>query len=461
MSNNRLDNKRTALDYQKMLYSQLIRFLLPLVLTAVIQELSVQVLNGGMARVPRAIETLAAFGLAWGLVMFLASPLSQVKQLGLVLVDGQAALKQVRRFVLISGLLLACLVASLALSPLGIWVIEGLHGLHPPLSALAREVLFWLIPIPILTSLSLFHTGLLIRFRRTDLVSYAVLSNIGLSILAVFVLLPMGFVQEKPIRLPLLVTYVGVLTELSIILWGYRRHVEHLLPSSGQALSLAYVVRFFWPLALIMAIQGLSRPLINLFVSRGPAGAEALAVLTVVYPLGHLPYGWLNELRNLAPAFKEVKDSLAYIRRFAEGCGLVSFGVMVALFWTPLQEYILGTLIGLEASLAAQARIPLVIFSFFPLVVMIRAYFHGIGLLEHRTKAMAPSAPSRIGAVLVTLNVLPLLGIHGATLGVAALYSGFVFETLVVWWGIRGRQMFIQRWSLSKQIVSGETDVIQ
>ncbi|MFQ5855281.1 MAG: hypothetical protein ACE5LU_06525 [Anaerolineae bacterium] len=426
-----------------MRYTHLVRFLLPLILTVAIQELGGQVLNGGMARVPRATETLASYGLAWGLVSFLASPLSQVKQLGLVLVDGQYALKQVRLVVLIFGLSLAGILAGLALSPPGVWVIEELHGISHPLSNVVREALFWFIPIPVLRGLMLFYSGLLIRIRRTDVVSSAILAGMVASILAVFALLPVGFVQARPIWMPLLVTYAGVLAELAIVVWGYWRYVRHLLEDASHELPLAYVVRFFWPLALIMAVQGLSRPLINLFISRGSDGAEALAVLTVVYPLAHLPYGWLNEIRNLPPAFKDMGDNLTYIRRFTVGCGLVSFFVMVSLFWTPLRGYILETLIGIESELATRCRVPLLIFSFFPLVVMIRAYFHGMGLLQHRTRAMAPSAPARIGAILVTLTILSASGLHGATRGIAALLSGFVFETMVVRWGVRGGRIAV------------------
>ena len=39
-----------------MSYAQLTRFMLPLVLTALVQELSGQFLNGGMARMPRVSE---------------------------------------------------------------------------------------------------------------------------------------------------------------------------------------------------------------------------------------------------------------------------------------------------------------------------------------------------------------------------------------------------------------------
>ena len=72
-----------------MIYLQFARFLLPLLLTMVAVEFGEQVLNGGMARVPQATDTLASYGLAWGLVTFLSSPLLQSRQLGLVLVDSR------------------------------------------------------------------------------------------------------------------------------------------------------------------------------------------------------------------------------------------------------------------------------------------------------------------------------------------------------------------------------------
>lgn len=423
-----------------MIYLQFIRFLLPLMLTMIVQEFSGQVLHGGIARIPQATETLASYGLAWGWATLLFNPLMQVRQLGLVLADSQQAFKKIHRFVVLAGLVLAGVLASCALDFPGMWVIEKLHGLTLPLSTRVRELLFWFIPIPLFKGLNHFYAGLLMRVRRTDIISYAILTGIGVSIVSVFVLLPVGFVQERPIRLPIMVAYAGILSELGMIFLGYKGYVVGRLPEeTGNKLTFSYIIRFFWPLALIMGVQASSRPLINLFISRGTNGAEALAVLTVVYSLGHLPYGWLNEIRNLPSAFKDKLDNLNSIRWFAINCGLISFGVMVILFWTPLREFILGTLIGLEPGLAAHCAIPLVVFSFFPLVVMARAYFHGVGLLERRTQSMAPSAPSRIVAILAALTFLLTFKMHGATRGIVALLSGFIIETLVVWRGIRSR----------------------
>jgi progressive ankylosis protein len=421
-----------------MIYVQFIRFLLPLVFTVVVQEMGGQVLNGGMTRMPQSTETLASYGLAWGLITFLTSPLLQARQLGLVLIDSQQALRKVRLIVLASALALSAVLAVLAITPVGVWVIEDLHDLAPSLGAVARVALAWLIPVPVLRGLLRFHQGMLIRARRTGVVSAATMSSIGVSIASTFVLLRAPFVRAQPIVLPLSVTYAGLAVELGVVLWGYRRHVWGVLDEHGRALSYRYIIRFFWPLALTMAVQGFSRPLINLFVSRGAGGADALAVLTVVYTLGHLPYGWLNEIRSLPAAFKDEENALLHVRRFALGCGLAVFLLMVALFWTPVRDYILRTWIGVDEAMASGARVPLVLFAFFPLAVMVRATLHGVALIEHRTAALTPSGPARIGAILVVLVILSFTEVHGATRAVAALLSGFTLETVAVWLGVRG-----------------------
>jgi hypothetical protein len=63
-----------------------------------------------------------------------------------------------------------------------------------------------------------------------------------------------------------------------------------------------------------------------------------------------------------------------------------------------------------------------------------------VGLLEHRTKALAPSAPARIVAILIALVVLSAFPMHGATRAISALFCGFAAETLVVLWSVQGRR---------------------
>lgn len=427
---------------------RLTRFLLPLILTIIINEFGIQFINAGMARMPQATTTLAAFGLAWGLVLFLPSPLGQARQLSLVLVDSQASQRKTWRFVLITSLFLIALQASLVLSPLGNWVIDDLHRIDTELSTLVRTVLLWMLPVPLLRSVALFWGGLLIRARYTSVISYATFGSILSGIATVALLLPIEAIRARPIWLPILATYAMILVEATVLYWGKRRYIRLPVESENPArASLSYVdiIQFFWPLALIMFVQELSRPLINLFIARGPEGTIALAVLSLTYALGQWPYRWLNEIRNLPPAFQSEDPQLRSIRRFAIVCGFISFAISLLLFWTPLRDFILLRLVGAEADLAARSVIPLALYSFFAFVVMVRAYLHGVGLLERRTRAFSLSAPARVLAILALLVGLPFAGVTGATLGVAALLGGFVAETAAVWWGLRGQALVAAR----------------
>jgi hypothetical protein len=327
-------------------------------------------------------------------------------------------------------------LALCALTPLGEWLIGDLHGVDPALTDVVLLAFLWLIPYPFLRGLTRIYIGTLLRIRRSEIPAYGTTAGISLSILAVFTLLPVDFVQRDPILLPVFATYAGVLTELAVVIWGHSRHVRLPPQHDAPSLEMAYVVRFFWPLALIMAVQSGTRPLINIFVARAVDGTEALAVLTIVYALGHIPYGWLNEVRNLPTAFREA-NNLAKVRRFIFGCGAFSFVWMAAIVWTPAADYILQNWVGISPELAMHCLIPLSIFCGFPIVVSLRSYIHGIGLLQHRTQAMAPSAPSRVATVILVLSALSDTDLHGATRATIALLSGHTVETLVVWWSIR------------------------
>ena len=364
----------------------------------------------------------------------------------MVLVHDRASFNTVFRCVLGFGIIHLILLACLSLTPIGVLVIDGLHDIDPDLGKIVRKALGFLVPFPLLIGLTRFLSGLLLQLRRTDIVSYSMMAGVTVSIIAVILFLPTKTVQSQPILLPIIATYAGLITELLVIIYAYWHFVHETLkspqknPSIGtpiQAslpLTTRYALSFYWPLAVTIGIQAMSRPIINLFVARGIEGTEGLAVLTIVYALAHLPYGWLNELKNLPPAFQKLDPDTRFIRRFTVACGFLAFIFMVLMFWTPIRFFLLETLIGVSHNLAIKCTVPLIIFSFFPFAVTIRSYLHGIALRDHRTSTITLSGPARVLAIVVVVNFLMLFGFHGATCGVAALFTGFVAETIVVYW---------------------------
>ena len=419
------------------MYLRLSRFLLPLVLTIVIQEFGGQFLNAGMARLPGATETLAAYGLAWGLLLLILAPMAQTVQMSLVLASNRTDFGKTVRFVLATALLLVLLQIALALTPAGRWVIDDLHRIDASLGDLVRTVLLWTVPVIPIRGISWLMAGQLIRVKRTAALGYATGVSIAVGIGLVFALLPVEAIRTRPIWLPIAAAIGMVFAEWGVLWWSFRRHVHLSEEKPQRVLRYREIVSFVWPLALTMLVQEFSRPLINLFIARQSDGALALAVLAVVYSLGQWPYRWQNEMKNLPAAFHTEDPEMLHVRRFMVLCGLLSISISLTLFWTPVRDLLLVEMIGVDPEFAAQSYIPLQIFVIFSPVVAFRAWLHGLAYWKRRTRVMAPSGPARLFAILLALVLLPLAGLHGATLGVTALLAGFVGETATVWWGMR------------------------
>ena len=172
-----------------MTYWALLRFFIPLVLTQIALGTGSQFLNGGIARLPQATHTLAVFGLAWGIADFLLSPLSQVRQLGLVLAGDYPSLKRLQQFILLCGAGLMCALVALSGSPVGDWIVGDLHGVDQTMAKQVQLVLWAFVPLPILTGLNRLYSGVLIQYRRTGIVSLAMGLGMAFQVGAVGMLL--------------------------------------------------------------------------------------------------------------------------------------------------------------------------------------------------------------------------------------------------------------------------------
>lgn len=424
------------------MYLRFTRFLLPLVLTILIFEFGAQSINAGMARMPDAIRVLAAFGLAWGLVTSLSSPLAQLRYAGMVLVEDKRDFRRGLLYVSALALMMVAVQWLLSGTVISRLLLEDLHAVDTETSERVRIMMLSMLPMPLLRGITQLGMGVLTRGKQTGKISVATALSVAAGLAAVVALLPVDAVRARPIWLPILVLYASTLTEFITIIFYLWRFSSGGLPDrlDRPPITYAALFHFTWPVALMNFMQESSRPLINLFVVRGAHGAEAMAALTVAYTLGQWTYRWLNELRALVPPFYAELRSYRPFLLYAYWCGVAASAICLLLFWTPLRTVLLEQVIGLTPALAELSRVPLQIYTFFPFVVVHRAHFHSIAFMERDTRPMAVGAPMRTGAILVALLALPLSGLQGASLGVAALLAGFSSETVTLWWLILGKK---------------------
>ncbi|KAI1243142.1 hypothetical protein IHE44_0000723 [Lamprotornis superbus] len=413
-----------------------------------------QALNRGIAAVKEdAVEMLASYGLAYSLMKFFTGPMSDFKNVGLVFVNSKRDRTKAVLCMVVAGAVAAVFHTLIAYSDLGYYIINKLHHVDESVGSKTRRAFLYLAAFPFMDAMAWTHAGILLKHKYSFLVGCASISDVIAQVVFVAILLHSHLECREPLLIPILSLYMGALVRCTTLCLGYYRNIHDVIPDRsgpemGGEATIRKMLSFWWPLALILATQRISRPIVNLFVSRDLGGSsaatEAVAILTATYPVGHMPYGWLTEIRAVYPAFDKNNPSnklvntnstvtATHIKKFTFVCMALSLTLCFVMFWTPnVSEKILVDIIGVDFAFAELCVVPLRIFSFFPLPVTVRAHLTGWLMTLKKTFVLAPSSVLRIIVLITSLIVLPYLGVHGATLGVGSLLAGFVGESTMV-----------------------------
>ncbi|GAB5359730.1 hypothetical protein AAMO2058_000567900 [Amorphochlora amoebiformis] len=189
---------------------------------------------------------------------------------------------------------------------------------------------------------------------------------------------------------------------------------------------------FAWPLVLTDVVQKASRPLVNSYIAH-TQGHASVAVLGLIYPIAHMPYGWLNALKVMHPAYLDSpfmrKHRIPWFTVMAITFS-VTWGLIATL--TGLNQVLLSKIAKVSPDLVHYSFDPLMIFAMFGVPVGIRAVLTGKLVADKQTQALTLSGVVRLPGIILSLIVLERLGVRNATLGVAGLFSGFLVQCIGV-----------------------------
>ncbi len=170
-------------------------FFLPLAAMIIMNTSLQPFIQGIIARSPiQPTESLAAYGVAWGLFLILAGPLNMLHQCSLVFAKKARGrdYERVRRFCFAVGLVISAGLAVVSISPLGYWIMIRAIGVSADIAGLARWVLLSFTLYPVLRAWQELHWGLLMGARRTSVIGLGKVLNLAtaLGLLLLFVSIP-------------------------------------------------------------------------------------------------------------------------------------------------------------------------------------------------------------------------------------------------------------------------------
>src|SRR5512139_1594970 len=135
-------------------------FFFPLLLNVQMMSISHSIINAGLARVAEAITALAAFSVAMVLHIFVAAPSYQNHIITIAMVRGRRSLRGTALFIALMSAGIAAVLALLAFTPVGTFVLFRLLGVTGEVATGARAALLILVPLPFVTGLRGFCQGL-------------------------------------------------------------------------------------------------------------------------------------------------------------------------------------------------------------------------------------------------------------------------------------------------------------
>jgi hypothetical protein len=393
-------------------------FFFPLLLNVQLMSVSHSVINAALARQENFVTALAAFSVAMVLHLFIASPSYQNHTVTIAMVRGRRSLRGMILFVLLVATYVSAVLALVAFTPVGDFVLERFLGVTGEIASGARSVLGILVLLPFFTGFRGLFQGLVIRARRTGLVSFA--TGVRIGALLAFLALGSRWMSGGDLGAFALLSCIVVETAL-VGVFAWRCH----LPATGEAEhSTGEIIRFAFPLAYSSCLQQTIPLLINAIISRLPDGPLALASFGVIRgflfllagPMRNLQQAYLTLVRNRV----DYAVLVTFFRRL--GGGMAALMILIAY---PLNAPVLGGIMGLQESMRAYIALPLAGCALYPIIYgasnLLRGYFTG----AHRTGQLGKSTIYKTLYLLACWGLLTLvpLPVSGVALAVFLLTS--------------------------------------
>ena len=411
-------------------YRAMLAFYLPLAAAQMLQGIRNPVLDAGVSRGLDPETSLAAFGVVGSLIQLLGAAGIVIQSAFLVLVRGSESYRFFRRYAAVYTVFVLILAALAATPVVGEAFFQYAMGASPDLVDDVMPIMRVAMLVPVFSLIRIFYYAELVHKRQTQVIWLA--PAVGETLMAIIAL---AIVPQLPIAAGIgagIAWLIVSIAEAAIMVW-FARRAQRVLPyahdpAGERALDMRYATAFALPLVITQFTLAAGTPLAAAGILRLDNPEQAVAAYRVAFSLVMLTLGPLASLRQVALVMAREPQDHARGRNFCMGASFAIFGVIALMAYTPLNRFILGTVIGAPASILDDAIPALQIFALFPLFMGWRQFYAAMSMHQHKTVQVAMAAASRLGVIVVVVFIAPVffpwsgawLGAAGRTIGMAA-----------------------------------------
>ncbi len=394
-------------------------------------------------------EQLAAWGLAFSLILVLSAPSISMLAASTALSRDQESYRRGRQYMIRLSVGLTAAHFLLAFTPLFDVVVFGLISAPPELGDPVRSGVRIMLPFIPSLALRRFQYGVLIRCDQTRAVSLGTVLRLVLEVaLAVGLFLLSGWngVIVASVTISTGVVFEAVYATLRVRP-VVRKNLLSKIPGVPP-LSWNRFFRFYLPLVLTTFMQILLQPLVSASLSRMPDSIGSLALWPVLF-------GVLIMTNSAAFAFVESvivlldrPGSIEVLRRFTWKLAFALAAVPLVMAVTPFGDFWFLRIAALPPELLQQAKAVLWLIIPLPALTALSSLFQGTLINSQRTRSITEADAFSLTTV-TTLLILGglwagrpclagggsafLCGVSGVYIAMAAYNFGSIVRNLWLW----------------------------
>ncbi|MFP4201238.1 MAG: hypothetical protein ACOCVQ_00550 [Bacillota bacterium] len=415
-----------------------LRFQIPLGITALIMASTFTIVNAGLARTIRPEAALAAFALGQTVTNLFASPLWSSRNMMIALGRDHVSMSNALKvtFVMVFGL--TAWIALLGYTSLGALVYAEIFGAPRDLLPDVLDVVRLCILLPTIYAVRGWGQAVILIHRKTPLMIVAMLFRLGLMMVLAMVLPGMGWFSPTGVGgaiwvAGMLFEAIGCALAAAHLNNNYPNTIPA-RPESGNPCSVGEIVRFIVPLVINGYLGSLTFPAINAALARGLHPERSLAAFQVAWSVAFLFVAFVHpNLGQTILVFLESGRWWQSLRKVGYWIiGLDAF-VLAVLVLSGGTGWILSNLMGIETRLLNAAQTIILVTVSYVILGGLVDMWVGVAMKSRSTAAIGIAKAADVSTVIaIAFGSVYFYPAVGGIIGPIALGSGLLVNLLIL-----------------------------
>lgn len=386
-----------------------------------------------MARTTSPEAAIGGYAIALGIVRLINLPQLRVQQLTLVYLEDHRSRARLDRFIASFAVAAAIITALVALTPLNGWLLDRVFAVEDGIGREAVRALIALIPFAPLALMRMHLYGAALRTGHSGIVWTGSIASVACAILFAAVLLVTGLV-DGALTAAVAVTLAAAIEVIYLIIATSRPLRTELPRDSGQPPpTYRELWRFFLPLLFSALLPAFMLPFLNAAMARAGEPGVSIAAFAVTMGIFALVTAATTGVQSASLALFSRGERPSWVVLYSLAVGLLTFiPVGIVAFVTPVTDLVFVQLMGTEGRLYDLSVLGLRILAILPPFLVVEQCFASVLMRMKHTRPIVYINLWRLAALIAyVLVALQVDGIVGIVLGVTAVTTNLIIETLV------------------------------